>query len=201
MTILSVTITLFLLMDSPGNVPIFLSVLGRLEKTRRRRAILREITFALIALLLFLFFGRTLLSSLGISAPALSVAGGVVLFLVALRMIFPGQYGSLTEGTDPDPWLVPLAVPLAAGPSSMAYVMLIATQEPDRIGDWALAIVMACVLGGLTIYTGDLLRRWIKDRALNLIERLMGIILVVIAIQMLMNGIGQYVQTLSTATP
>lgn len=197
MTIGSVIVALFLLMDAPGNTPVFLSILGHLGKAERRRAIIREIFFALIVLLLFLFFGKSILSYLGISTPALSVAGGVVLFIVAMRMIFPHQYGPVYGKEDDDPWVVPLAIPLVAGPSSIAYIMTVAAREPDRIKDWVIATVIACILCGAVIYTIDLLRPWIKDRALTLMERIMGMILVIISIQMLMNGIAEYIQTLS----
>lgn len=202
MTVTSAVITLFLLMDPLGNAPIFLSVLGKLENRKRRLAILRELSFALIILMIFLFFGKVILTSLGISTPALSVAGGVVLFLVALRMIFPGRHGGIAGNSDEtDPWLVPLAIPLVAGPSSMAFVMLLATQEPGRMTDWLTAVLMAWLIGGAIIFAADFGRRWLKDKGLNLMERLMGMILVVVAVQMLMNGMAQYMATLKDTVP
>ena len=158
-------------------------------------AIIREIFFALIVLLLFLFFGKHILFYLNISTPALSIAGGIVLFIVAIRMIFPHQYGSMHNSTDADPWVVPLAIPLVAGPSSIAYIMTVAAREPDRILDWVLATVIACVLCGAVIYAVDFFRPWIKDRALTLMERIMGMILVIISVQMLMNGVTEYSHT------
>lgn len=202
MTVTSAVITLFLLMDPLGNAPIFLSVLGKLENRKRRLAILRELSFALIILMIFLFFGKVILTSLGISTPALSVAGGVVLFLVALRMIFPGRHGGIAGNSDDaDPWLVPLAIPLVAGPSSMAFVMLLATQEPGRMTDWLTAVLVAWLIGGAIIFAADFGRRWLKDKGLNLMERLMGMILVVVAVQMLMNGMAQYMATLKDTVP
>lgn len=197
MTIASAAITLFLLMDPIGNTPVFLSTLSRLTRGQRRRATFRELVFALIILMTFLFFGQVIMGALNITAPALSIAGGVVLFLVALRMIFPGRHGSMTdEETNGDPWLVPLAVPLVAGPSAMAFVILLASRDPDRMGDWALAIGIAWVVSAIILIAADLLRPLLKDPGLRALERLMGMILTVISVQMLMDGIGQFLGSL-----
>lgn len=197
MTIASAAITLFLLMDPLGNAPVFLSILGRLPARRRRLAVIRELLFALGVLMLFLFFGQVILNTLSITPPALQTAGGVVLFLVALRMIFPGRHGGFAdEAGGDDPWFVPLAMPMVAGPSAMAWVMLLATGEPARMTDWVIAIVLAWVAGGVILLSADFLRPYLKDSGLRAIERLMGMILTVIAVQMLMSGIGQFLEHL-----
>lgn len=201
MTTASAAITLFLLLDPLGNAPLFLSVLRELPPRQRRRAILRELGFALLVLLVFLLFGRVILNALNISPPALSVAGGVVLFIVALRMLFPGMRpaGGITGYDDRDPWFVPLAVPLIAGPSAMAWVMLLATQSPERMGHWVGAVVAAVLAAGFVLLGAEILQKYVSDRGLRIVERLMGMILVVIAVQMLMDGVGMFLQGLGAA--
>lgn len=191
MTAISAAITLFLLIDPVGNSPVFLATLSRLTPQQRRRAILRELLFALAVLVVFLFFGQVILNALNINQAALATAGGVVLFIVAMRMIFPGRHGSVAgEGESPDPWFVPLAVPMIAGPSAMAFVMLLSTREPEHTWIW-LAVVLAVWVAAAVILMGaSLLQPYLKPGGLRALERLVGMILIVIAVQMLMDGIG-----------
>lgn len=198
MTIAAAAITLFLLLDALGNAPIFLSILGTMPEARRRRALLRELAFAFAILVLFLLFGQVILGALGISSPALSVAGGVVLFVVALRMLFPNVQGPLVSADHEDPWFVPMAVPLIAGPSSMAWVMLLATQHPERMTDWFIAVTIAVGASGIVLLVANWLRDHISDQFLRVVERLVGMILVVIAVQMLMDGIGAFLTSLES---
>lgn len=198
MTIYSAAITLFLVMDPLGNIPIFLSVLDGMEPRRRRLVILRETVIALALLVLFLLFGQYILAGLHISEDSLSIGGGVVLFLIALRMIFP-RYEANTEDDarahlerNQEPLLVPLAVPLIAGPSSMAMVILFATQYPDRLLTWLLALVIAWVPSTLILLSADLIRRYLGRRVIKAIERLMGMILTTLAVEMLLNGIAEF---------
>ncbi|MFA7431565.1 MAG: MarC family protein [Rhodospirillaceae bacterium] len=196
MTIAAAAITLFLLLDALGNAPIFLTILGTLPVARRRTALLRELGFAFAILVVFLLFGQVILGALGISSPALSVAGGVVLFVVALKMLFPNVQAPLVSTEGGDAWFVPMAVPLIAGPSSMAWVMLLATQHPDRMVDWFLAVVIAVGASGVVLLIANRLRDHVSDQVLRVVERLVGMILVVIAVQMLMDGIGEFLMSL-----
>jgi multiple antibiotic resistance protein len=150
---------------------------------------LRESLFALGLLLLFLFVGRHVLSLLQISQPALGIAGGVVLFLIALRMIFPQPGGVLGPSLQGEPFVVPIAIPLIAGPSALATVMLLATQHPNRLPAWALAIGGAWLLSTAILVSSDTLRRILRPRGLVAIERLMGMVLMTVAVQMLLSGI------------
>jgi len=198
MTITSAAITLFLVMDPLGNIPIFLSILEDIEPRRRLRIIVREMLIALGILLVFLFFGRFILTGLGISEPALSVGGGVVLFLIALRMIFPQRERSTESGAHADtlpgqePLLVPLAVPMVAGPSAMAMVILIATQYPDRILNWLVALLIAWFASAIILLSAEALRRYLGRRVIKAVERLMGMILTTLAVEMLLSGIETY---------
>ena len=122
MSILSATLLLFLVMDPLGNIPYFPIVLKNVEPSRQRTIIIRELLIALFVLIMFLFAGRHILGLLQISEPSLTVAGGIILFLIAVRMIFPGPAGLFGEQIDGEPFIFPLAVPFIAGPSSMTTV-------------------------------------------------------------------------------
>ena len=192
MTILSAMLLIFLVMDPLGNVPLFLVLLENVDDKRRRLVLLRESLFALGFLLLFLFVGPYLLNLLQISQPALGIAGGVVLFLIALRMIFPkpgGMFGPTPEG---EPFIVPIAIPLIAGPSALATVMLMATQDPEHMLWWTVAIVGAWFMSTIILVSSESLRRILRPRGLIAIERLMGMILMTLAVQMLLSGFSEF---------
>jgi multiple antibiotic resistance protein len=176
-------------MDPLGNIPVFLSLLEHMEPRRRRLVIVREMVIALAILTAFLFFGKYILTGLHVSGPALSIGGGVVLFLIAVRMIFPGAKSADGDRIDQEPLLVPLAVPLVAGPSSMAMVILFATQYPDRLLSWFLALLIAWFASSAILLSAEVLRKYLGRRLITAVERLMGMILVTIAVEMLLSGI------------
>jgi len=192
MKLYSAAITLILVMDPLGNIPIFLSLLNKYPLSRQRKIIIRESLIAFLILVTFLFFGNHILNALQISMPALSMAGGIILFLIALKMIFPvkGEYESFEE--EGEPLLVPLAIPLTAGPSALAMVMLFSTQAPDRMGTWLLAVVIATLLFILIMMSAPYLMKFLGVRGLKAMERLMGMILTIVAIQMFLTGINQF---------
>ena len=192
MTLVSALLLLFLVMDPLGNVPLFLVLLESVEARRRRRILFRESLIALGFLLVFLFVGPHLLALLQISQPALGISGGVVLFLIALQMIFPRPGGMLGQAPQGEPFIVPIAVPLIAGPSALATIMLLATRNPEGILTWALAIFGAWLASTVILLAGEGLRRVLRPRGLVAIERLMGMILMVIAVQMLLTGVGEF---------
>ncbi|MFP4151578.1 MAG: YhgN family NAAT transporter [Alkalispirochaeta sp.] len=203
MSVYSAAITLFLVLDPLGNIPVFLSVLEHVDPARRRKIIIREMVIALGILAAFLLFGKFILRGMHISQPALSIGGGIVLFLIAIRMIFPrrgGESGSDAGDSDDEPLIVPLAIPLVAGPSAMATLILLATQYPDRTGEWMIALVVAWFASALVLTSADLLRRALGRRGLAALERLMGMILTTMAVQMLLSGIELFVaQSISGA--
>lgn len=193
MDIVSAATLLFLVMDPLGNVPIFLSVLDDVAPERRTRIIVRELLLALLVLALFLFFGRYLLGFLQLSEEAIRIAGGIILFLIALKMVFPvPRSAHAEEAIDGEPLLVPLAVPLVAGPSAMAMVMLLATNEPSRMGEWLVALLAAWLLTSLILVSATGLKRLLGRRGLVAMERLMGMLLIAVAVQMLLEGISAY---------
>lgn len=192
MTLISAAILLFLVMDPLGNIPFFLSALKHVDPARQRRVVVRELLFALVALLLFLAAGRYAMRLLGLSEPALGVAGGVILLLIALRMIFPSPERPLEEAVVAEPFIVPLAIPYVAGPSSLATVLLLMSRDPQRWPEWLAAVLLAWTACATVLFAGSQLRRVLDDRGLIAIERLMGLVLVTIAVEMLMTGAGQF---------
>lgn len=195
MTLLSAALLLFLVMDPFGNVPLFLSVLQPVAPERRRRVIARELLIALAFLLLFLFGGRYLLAAIDISEATLTVAGGVILFLIALRMVFPAAAGSFAadvDGAEDEPLLVPLAIPFVAGPSALAAVLFIMSSDPTRWPEWLAAVVLAWGVTCAVLLLSVDLARILKRRGLVAIERLMGMVLTAIATKMVLTGIGDF---------
>ncbi|MDA3940434.1 MAG: YhgN family NAAT transporter [Spirochaetia bacterium] len=191
MTIYSAAIMLFLVMDPFGNIPIFLSVLSHVDPKRRGKIIIRELLIALLFLIFFLFFGKYILEGMHITEPALGIAGGTILFLIAIKMIFPASNSSFVNDEDKegDPLIVPLAVPMVAGPSSMAMVILLSTQYPDQQLSWLAALLISWSLGFIILISAEKLSKIVGRRTLKAIERLMGMILTTMSVQMLLTGI------------
>ena len=196
MSILSAAVILTLVLDPIGNAPVFRAVLGNVPPERRVRIIVREMLIALLILALFLFFGRALLTAMQLTPPALAIAGGVVLFLVAIRMIFPGQGGLGITDDDGEPFIVPLAMPMIAGPATITLVVLFTTREPDRLMDWLAALLIAWAVSAVVLVFADYLLGRIGESGQRALTRLMGMILTAIAVQMLLNGIGEFLTSL-----
>ena len=192
MTLLSAATLLFFVMDPLGNVPLFLSALRQVDPRRYRAVIVRELCIALAILVMFLFAGRYLLGLLHVSSAALTTGGGIVLLLIALRMIFPSHEHSLKEEVEGEPFVVPLAIPYTAGPSALATELLLMTSEPSRWPVWLGAVTLAWLASAVILYFAGNLRKVLGERGLTALERLMGMLLVIVAVEMLMSGIAEY---------
>lgn len=189
--------TLFFVMDPLGNIPVFNAVLARFDDKRRSIIVARELTIALIILLGFLFAGNSILSFLGLSKSSLSIAGGVLLFIISLRMIFPKREPLGESEVVEDPFLVPLAIPLIAGPSTIAVLLLLSSGEPERIVEWSIALILAWLGTTILLVASPFLLRVLGTRGSRALERLMGMILVILATQMLLDGIREFVTSLN----
>jgi multiple antibiotic resistance protein len=201
MDTVSAAITLFLIMDPIGNLPVCMSLLRGESPARRRRIIMRELLLAYGVLLLFLFAGQAFMDLFALTSEAITVAGGIILFIIAIRMIFPPAIGGIMgESGDEGIFLVPLAVPLIAGPSTLATLMLLARQDPGRLGDWFLAMTAAWVGTVAILLAGGPIYRLLRERGLMALERLMGMILVAIAVQMLLEGVAAFLAGMEPAT-
>ena len=185
-------ITLLLIMDPLGNIPLVLSALKKVEQGRRRMVLVREILIAYIVLLFFLFAGEYLLRLLSLQEETISIAGGIVLFLIALRMVFPKE-DATRDTLEGEPFIVPLAIPLIAGPSTLASLLLL-RQSPNSTVQLFLALTLAWIVTAVILLSSTVLYRLLKERGLIAIERLMGMLLVMLAVQMFINGLAKFVK-------
>jgi MarC family membrane protein len=195
--ILSTAVLLMLVIDPFGNVPLVVSTLAGVPAERRRRIILRECVFAYLILIAFMFGGRVFLELLHLSDESLTIAGGVILFLIALRMVFPRPEGVFGAPQGGEPLLVPLAVPMIAGPSAIATVMLLATRDPAHVGAAAIALTLAMAFTMLVLAGAYRLQEVLGERGVVALERLMGLVLTALAVEMLLTGVRSFVTQLA----
>jgi MarC family membrane protein len=186
-TFASATILLLLITDPVGNIPIFASALQRVTRNRRVWIILRENLIAFGVLLGFMFVGEGFLRLMGLRDTSLQIAGGVVLFLIALRMVFPPPASDALE-LDDEPLIVPLAIPSIAGPSALATVMLLVSRSPDRRLEWIAALALTIAIGAIILLLADHIQRLLGQRFVLATERLMGLILIAVAVEMLVRA-------------
>ena len=188
--IISATVLLILIMDPLGNLPIFMSVLKHTEPKRRRAIMVRELLIALLVMLVFLFAGEKILAFLSLRAETVSISGGIILFLIAIKMIFPSASGN-SSGL---PFIVPLAIPLVAGPTILATLMLLSHQYPNQMGHLVIALLLAWGGTFVILLQSSLFLRLLGEKGVNALERLMGLILVMMATQMFLDGIRMWMK-------
>ncbi|MEZ9232075.1 YhgN family NAAT transporter [Vibrio amylolyticus] len=197
MEILSAATMLFLIMDPLGNLPIVLSILKHLDPKRRKKVLFRELLFALAILLLFLFAGQSIMNFLHVEPETLSISGGIILFIIAIKMIFPSA-GSITGlAAGEEPFIVPMAIPMIAGPSVIAALLLLSTQHPDNMLELSAAVMLAWGATFFILMFSGFFHRILGERGLKAVERLMGLLLVMISTQMFLNGIKGYMAVMS----
>ncbi|WP_234418652.1 YhgN family NAAT transporter [Dongshaea marina] len=187
---------LFLIMDPLGNLPVFMSILRHVDPKRRRQVMIRESLFALVIMMIFLFAGQSILDFLHLGQVAVNISGGLILFLIALKMIFPTPGGVTGAVAGEEPFLVPIAIPLLAGPSLLATLLLLAHQHPGHLGPLALALLLAWLACSAILMFQELFNRLLGEKGLTAVERLMGMLLIMMAVQMLLDGFSQYIATL-----
>lgn len=197
--ILSAAFLLLLVLDPFGNLPVVVSSLASVAPERRRGVVLRECVFAYGILLAFMAGGRAFLEFLQLSQTSLAIAGGIILFLIALRMVFHHPEGIFGDEPNTEPFLVPLAIPAIAGPSAIATVMLMASRDPSRIAAWFVALTAAMAVTTVVLLAADRVQQVLGTRGVRALERLMGLVLTAIAVQMLLNGVADFVRKLSSA--
>ena len=191
-TFVSALILLLLVLDPLGSLPIFIPIMNTVAPERRRWVAVREVGIAFSVLFLFMFFGDAFLRVMRLSERSLEVAGGVILLMVAIRMIFsqPGGVYGTPEGKEP--LIFPLAVPLLAGPSAMATVLLLASRQPDRLMTWVGALTCAMAVSGTVLLLCNRIRRLLGDSVVSAVEKLMGLVLTAIAVEMILAGLKRY---------
>ncbi|WP_133647384.1 MarC family protein [Paraburkholderia flava] len=196
-TFLSATILLLLITDPLGNIPIFIGCLRGVAPHRRVVVILREVGIAFIILLVFMVFGDRFLRMMSLTDQSLRIGGGIVLFLIALRMIFPhpdGPFGGDTRGGEP--LIVPLAIPALAGPSALATVMLLTSQAPGKMLEWVGALTVTMIVCAIVLVLAERIQMWLGERTVTAFERLMGLVLAAISVEMILGGIRSFVHQL-----
>jgi MarC family membrane protein len=194
-TFLSATILLIVITDPLGNIPLFISNMGKVKKERRVKVIVRECAVAFAVLLLFMLFGRQMLSLLRLSEETLRIAGGVILFLIALNMIFPGTgVGVGQEGAAEEPFIVPIAIPLISGPSAMVTAMLVAGSNPHRMLEWIAALAITIAVTFVVFLASNRIKETLGAQAISAIEKLMGLVLTAMSIEMLLSGVASYIK-------
>lgn len=176
-------------MDPLGNIPIFLSALRGIPAKRQQQIIMRELFIALAVLLVFLFAGKQILSFLGLSQESISIAGAIVLFIIAMRMIFPQEGGVMGDKDEGEPLIVPLAIPCVAGPSTVAILMLLANSAEQRTIDWVIALIGAWAVSSVILLGSTKISKLLGARGLSAVERLMGMILIMMSVQMMLDGV------------
>lgn len=192
--ILKVAFSLFILMDPVGNIPLYIAILKEIPARRQRWIIFREMIIALAVIILFNFIGEGLLRFLNISEATVQIAGGVILFMIALKMIFPPVNGTSNWGMPKDggePFIVPLAIPLVAGPSVLAAVIIYVNQQTNYFVMIA-AIVLAWIVSLIILLLAPSIRKVLGWRGITACERLMGLILILIAVQMFLTGLANH---------
>ena len=186
---LATVILLLILLDPLGNIPLLISLLRPLDPARRPHVVLRENAVAALLLVVFVFIGDWLLAALRLSAPALEISGGLILFLIAVRMVFPAQGHHEDDASrEGEPLIVPIAVPMIAGPAALATVLLTSRAAPDAallVG----AILVAIIINTVVLLAAERLARLFGKPGLAAMERLMGLVLTTMAVQMLISGI------------
>ena len=195
MDVVSAALLLFLVMDPIGNVPLFLSLLKDVPPPRRRVVLARELLIALVVLFAFLLGGQYLLDALSLRQESVSITGGIILFLIGLKMIFPTPEGIFGEPGTGEPFIVPMAIPLIAGPSAMATLLLLGQQEPGRSAEWTVALLIAWLATAVILFGSTALYRLLGPRVLSALERLMGMLIVALAVQMTLDGVAGYLGT------
>jgi MarC family membrane protein len=189
----SATILLVLVIDPFGNVPLVVSVLKSIAPERRLRVVLRECAAAYVILVAFMIGGQTFLQWLHLTEESLTIAGGIILFLIAIRMVFPRPEGIFGDAPGAEPFLVPLAIPSIAGPSALATVMLMASRNPAKLGTWLFALTLAMAATTAILALADRLQRLLGERAVLALEKLMGLVLTALAVEMLLSGIRSFI--------
>ena len=189
---ISTVFTLTLVMDPLGNIPLFMTALKGVPEERRRAVVTRELFIALGIMVFFLFFGKYILRFLALDMVALSVGGGIVLFLIAIQMIFPTHHSAFADNPGGEPFIVPLAIPLVAGPSTLTTILIFSMKDPGAWGISLGVVAAAWVINIVILSFAGKLSKILGARGLLAMEKLMGMILVTISVQMIMTGLKKF---------
>ena len=193
-SVISTAIVLTFILDPFGNVPLLLTILKDIDKKRHRRIIIREMLFGLIILLFFLFAGKSFLNLFHLDTTSVAIAGGVIFLIIALKLIFPPADGSSIFATTGEPFIVPIAMPMVAGPSALATIMVMANKQEGNLTYLFLSLLIAWGITSIILFSSPLFFKILRKRGLLALEKLMGMLLLIMAVQMLLDGLSGYIK-------
>lgn len=197
--IFSTAVLIFFILDPLGNVPLLLSILKNIDKKRHSKIIIREMIIGLLILIIFLFFGEQFLSLFHLQPASITIAGGIIFFAIALKMIFPSPDGDdvFVAKRGDEPLVVPIAVPLIAGPAALATLLVLAKTNTEHTGALFISLLLAWGMAAVVLLCSPYLYRLLKDKGLMALERLMGMLLLILSVQMFIDGIRSLLPTLT----
>ena len=185
-------------MDPFGNIPLFIAALKKVPQQRRTFVLLRELAVAFAIMLAFLFAGRQMLHLLGIEQYSMSIAGGIILFIISIKLVFdpgtPTDDESKTPAKDEEPFIVPLAIPLIAGPATLSMLLILAAKNEGSVFYVLTAMLIASALNGVILMLSFPISSFLGHRGLTAVERLSGMLLVLMSVNMVMGGIAQFMK-------
>lgn len=193
MPVISAAIVLLLILDPFGNLVTINTLMSDIPASKRRRIILREALIAYGILIVFLFGGNPLLSFFGVDSSTLRISGGIILFLIALGMVFPTR-SAMPPSLEAEPFIVPIAMPLIAGPSAIAALLVLARSDPDLLLNWFGALTFAMGIVSAILWVSPWIFEKLGRRGALAVERLMGMLLIILSVQMMLDGVEQYLQ-------
>lgn len=188
---ISSVITLALVMDGFGNIPLFIAALKKVAPERRKTVLIRELAIALLIMVAFLFLGKWFLRAFGIHEYSLSIAGGIILFIISVKLVFGGDEEPKNNPKEDEPFVVPLAIPLVAGPAALSMVMITAAQQSNKFITLG-AVIVASVINSIILMASFPISNLLGKRGLIAIERLTGMILILMSVDMVMGGISTF---------
>jgi multiple antibiotic resistance protein len=191
--LLSAVITLFVVMDPFGNIPLFITALRKVAPERRKIVLIRELAIALAIMVTFMFVGRRIMAFMGIAEYSLSIAGGLVLIMISFKLVFGGSDDVKENNKDEEPFIVPLAIPLVAGPGALSVTLILAAQSHDKFLILA-AVLIASALNFIILLLSFPISDLLGKRGLLAIERLTGMVLVLMSVNMIMGGVAEFIK-------
>ncbi len=190
---ISSVITLALVMDGFGNIPLFIAALKKVAPERRKAVLVRELGIALLIMVAFLFLGKWFLKAFGIQEYSLSIAGGIILFIISVKLVFGGEEETKSDPKEDEPFVVPLAIPLVAGPAALSMVMITAAQQSNKFITLG-AVIVASLINSVILMASFPISNLLGKRGLTAIERLTGMILILMSVDMIMGGISKFMK-------
>ncbi len=200
-SIISTAIVLTFILDPFGNVPLLLTILKDVDAKKHRRIIIREMIIGLVILILFLFAGRNFLNLFHLETTSVTIAGGLIFLIIALKLIFPPSEGSNIFASTGEPFIVPIAMPMVAGPSALATIIVMSNKNSENLTGLFLALIIAWAISSIILLLSPLFYRLLRTKGLIALERLMGMLLLIMAVQMLMDGLSEYMRVFIGSLP